>query len=325
MRSLRWPKVGRLWPTGWTRGIGDAWQDAVKRVLPRRRVQVAYGGVLPRALPRRDLVVTHDDGEEWSVGMRCPCGSVDALRDLLRLDFHAARIGGLHLLADDRRSRHRGQGRGDGLQRGALGGLGAIFKKMLDAAFLAREVLPTARLQRLHSERVAIIAGRPPSDHGSFETRRALVTNALRFAEETLNGWIKGSHFELCVFVDPEQPLLFAYFASNRDSVARSMTERERNPKFYIDKGYEVTKLLEAPTSHPRVIGDTHDAKAKYVLTSAAQQKQLRSTLLLCLDLGYPCALVVSSNEAGAIPETDPQFHVVRALRRRDGPIRPLR
>ncbi|MGD9804306.1 MAG: DUF6527 family protein [Hyphomicrobiaceae bacterium] len=41
---------------------------------PARRLQVIEGGTLPAPLPHRDLVLTRDDGEDWSVGMRCPCG-----------------------------------------------------------------------------------------------------------------------------------------------------------------------------------------------------------------------------------------------------------
>ena len=32
------------------------------------------GDTLPKLLPHRDLVLTWDDGYDWSVGMRCPCG-----------------------------------------------------------------------------------------------------------------------------------------------------------------------------------------------------------------------------------------------------------
>lgn len=123
--------------------------------------------------------------------------------------------------------------------------------------------------------------------------------------ERTLQGWIPGSHFELCVFVDAREPLLFSYFDSNHDTVARSMTLRETDPKFYIEKGYEVTKVLAKPTSQPRIIGDTHDAKAGYKFTTDEQRNQIRSSVLLSLDLGRPLALVVSSDAKGAFKASD--------------------
>lgn len=46
----------------------------LEKVLPPRRLEVFEGEALPRKLPRRNLVLLRDAGEEWSVGMRCPCG-----------------------------------------------------------------------------------------------------------------------------------------------------------------------------------------------------------------------------------------------------------
>jgi len=166
---------------------------------------------------------------------------------------------------------------------------------------------PPFRLHRFASERCSIIENAIRSDQDPYLTRQNLVRNTLKFCEESLSDWVPGSHFELCVFVDPEEPLLFAYFDSNHATTARNMAERERNPHFYVEKEYEVTRLLQAPTSHPRVINDTHDAKVNYVFTSDNQRKQIRSSVLICLDLARPFALVVSSNEANAFPETHPE------------------
>jgi len=85
------------------------------------------------------------------------------------------------------------------------------------------------------------------------------------------------------------------------------MRDREQNPNFYVEKAYEVTRLLQTPTSHPRFLKDTHDTKANYVFTSTEQRKQISSSVPICLDVTTPCALVVSSNEKNAFPETDPE------------------
>ena len=66
-----------------------------------------------------------------------------------------------------------------------------------------------------------------------------------------------------------------------------------------------MTKVLSNPTSQPRVIGDTHDTKASYSFTTDEQRKQIRSSVLLSLDLGRPFALVVSSNVKSAFKESD--------------------
>jgi hypothetical protein len=185
--------------------------------------------------------------------------------------------------------------------------IGRKFGEMISKTFLQSSIMPPERLHRFASERCSIIQNSIRSQQDPYLTRQNLITSTLKFSEESLRGWVPGSHFELCVFVDQKEPLLFAYFDSNHDTTARSMSERERNPLFYVEKGYEVTRLLQTPTSYPRVLKDTHDPKAKYVFTSNDQSKQLGSTVLICLDVTTPCALVVTSNEKNAFPETDPE------------------
>jgi hypothetical protein len=194
------------------------------------------------------------------------------------------------------------------LAGGLLVGCGRLFIVLIQRNFLARNILSTDRLHRFSAERCTIIENAHRSQEDVYLTRRELVTNTLRFLEECLNGWVLGSHFELCVFVDPELPLLFAYFDSNHKTSSRSMNEREHNPRYYVEKNYEVTKLLQAPTSHPRVIKDTRLAKAKYNFTSSQQREQVVSSILICLDLTAPCALVVSSNKKNAFPEGDSEI-----------------
>ena len=51
----------------WIRRVWD-------RFGPRRGLRVVDGDSLPSHLPRRDLVLARDGGENWCVGMLCPCG-----------------------------------------------------------------------------------------------------------------------------------------------------------------------------------------------------------------------------------------------------------
>ena len=46
---------------------------AVDSWLPARRLVKVEGDTLPRTLPARNVVLAHDDGEDWVVGFRCPC------------------------------------------------------------------------------------------------------------------------------------------------------------------------------------------------------------------------------------------------------------
>ncbi|WP_339821507.1 hypothetical protein [Sulfitobacter dubius] len=186
-----------------------------------------------------------------------------------------------------------------------LGGIGVLFKKLVEDTFVKPELLPMDRLHQLATTRNKILETARRNKQDVLETRKALVTDTLQFIEKTLHGWVPGAHFELCVFVGAKEPVLFSYFDSNHDTVARSMALRDENPKFYIEQGYEVTKVLAQPTSQPRIIGDTHDAKSGYSFTTKEQQNQIKSSVLLSLDLERPLALVLSSDEKGAFGVAD--------------------
>lgn len=192
------------------------------------------------------------------------------------------------------------QGTLTALNSGIFYAVARQFIAIIRSTFLQRGVAPLDRLHRYSSERTRIIDNAARGRHDAYLTRQLLVTNTLKFAEESFRNWLRGTHFEVSVFVDREQPLLFAYFDSNQDTKARTMGERERDPFYYIKRGYEVTKLLEQPTSQPRVVPYTEDKKAGYVFASEQQRSQIQSTLLLCLDVNTPCAIVFTSNAKGA-------------------------
>lgn len=50
---------------------------------PQGKVLVRNGDTLPSTLPKYDFILLKDDGEDWSVGFRCPCGCGDAIELLL--------------------------------------------------------------------------------------------------------------------------------------------------------------------------------------------------------------------------------------------------
>jgi hypothetical protein len=53
--------------------------NILEKVLPARKLEVFVGESLPSKLPWRNLVVLRDAGDDWSVGMRCPCGCGQAI------------------------------------------------------------------------------------------------------------------------------------------------------------------------------------------------------------------------------------------------------
>ena len=50
------------------------WREIWAQLGPYRGLRIIEGDSLPSKLPMRDLVLARDDGEDWCVGMRCPCG-----------------------------------------------------------------------------------------------------------------------------------------------------------------------------------------------------------------------------------------------------------
>lgn len=56
----------RKWPL-WCRKL-------IARFSPPRRLTIIEGDSLPERLPFRNLVLAREDGEDWCIGMRCPCG-----------------------------------------------------------------------------------------------------------------------------------------------------------------------------------------------------------------------------------------------------------
>jgi hypothetical protein len=60
----------------WLRKLWD-------RLGPARRLVVVDGDSLPASLPRRDVILARDEGEDWCVGFRCPCGCGEVIELLV--------------------------------------------------------------------------------------------------------------------------------------------------------------------------------------------------------------------------------------------------
>lgn len=63
--------------------IIDLWEHFLGWLRPTLRVKIVVGDSLPAILPKHDLVLVQDDGENWSVGLHCPCGCGDTLELML--------------------------------------------------------------------------------------------------------------------------------------------------------------------------------------------------------------------------------------------------
>lgn len=59
------------------------WRKFKAWLAPKRHLVVFDGDTLPADLPARDLVLAREEGEDWSVGMSCPCGCGERLELML--------------------------------------------------------------------------------------------------------------------------------------------------------------------------------------------------------------------------------------------------
>lgn len=185
---------------------------------------------------------------------------------------------------------------------GALERSPSLYIKMISQNFLNIGVTPN-RLHQFSSERYRIIADASQSGEDKFVTRTKLVRNTLKFCEDCMTGWVPGTHFEFCSFVDREMPLMFAYFDSGGDFVSRSMEAREKDPNYYVSARYEVVGLLRKPSSQPLILKDT--SGTGYTFATDTQRTQIRSTVLFCPDVSAQFALVVTSNKKNAFTQKD--------------------
>jgi hypothetical protein len=60
----------------WLKNLGE-W------LRPARKLLVHADDSLPDSMPRRDLVVARDGGEDWAAGLSCPCGCGEVLELML--------------------------------------------------------------------------------------------------------------------------------------------------------------------------------------------------------------------------------------------------
>ena len=59
------------------------WRQMKASLKPRRSLVVVEGDTLPEKLPLSNLVMARDGDENWSVGLRCPCGCGKRLEMML--------------------------------------------------------------------------------------------------------------------------------------------------------------------------------------------------------------------------------------------------
>jgi hypothetical protein len=152
-------------------------------------------------------------------------------------------------------------------------------------------------LSELFDRRVQAIRSMSATKAG-YRSADALILPILRLAEEVLQEHCGQEHYELSVWATPAKPEIIAYYDSARQERARTYAERQRNPLFYRQQGYEVIRLLDHPDTKPIV--KTRLSAQKYRYQGPKQVKNIKSTILYCFDQARPAALVVTSADPKA-------------------------
>lgn len=62
------------------------WRGLKVALSPARSLRIVDSDELPQRLPRRDLVLAREDGEDWCVGLKCPCGCGQRLEMMVLKD-----------------------------------------------------------------------------------------------------------------------------------------------------------------------------------------------------------------------------------------------
>lgn len=65
------------------RKLAHLWRSLKEWAAAPRRILQIEGDALPKRMPKRDLVLLMEGGENWSVGMTCPCGCGENVELLL--------------------------------------------------------------------------------------------------------------------------------------------------------------------------------------------------------------------------------------------------
>lgn len=110
-------------------------------------------------------------------------------------------------------------------------------------------------------------------------------------------------YFEVSIFTDVQEPYIFAYYDTNGNNKPSSYVMRQNNPKYYIEKKYEVIELLKTPSSQIFIIPSTKEFEYNFI--NKKQRKYISSQIMYCFHMESPYVLVITCNKAKAFNAND--------------------
>ncbi len=197
-----------------------------------------------------------------------------------------------------------------------LAALLAAFIKLVRRQFVAGDMVSEDHLLDYFKGRLRSIDGVVSLADASRRKQLAteLVRECLRLAESVLRGWIGNYHFELSVFENADEPVIVAYYDSGGGLEPRSKPQRDANPNYYREHGYEVVELLSNPGNNVHALPNTRKGEHDYSFANEEQRRRIGSTVLHCFCNDGPRALVIACDRAKVLKKDRRIETLVRAV-----------
>lgn len=169
-----------------------------------------------------------------------------------------------------------------------------LFAKITEQTFAKKDLVPEENLRNYFRGKNSFISSFKAVNRANRDVFVCqLVRELLRFLEELLRSWVGPYHYELSVFSNRDFPEIVAYYETGGQTVPRSHVARQQDPEYYKKMKYEVAELLEHPSPEVIYIPETESHDMRYSFVDESQRMRIKSTVLHCLSVDVPRALVV--------------------------------
>lgn len=186
------------------------------------------------------------------------------------------------------------------------GGVVVKTTQMLVEAWRSQFITkPTSALSHCHSGRLQEIKNNTNEQDRIIDLDSRLITHYLALLESILTDKLGKHHYELSIFTNPVTPEIVAYYDSNYNTSPRSKKARIDDKDFYVKNKYEVVEILRYPSSQTHYIPNTHAIDEEYTFSSTEQKEKVRSTILHCIDIDWPAAIVITCNKEKVLGNDD--------------------
>ena len=180
-----------------------------------------------------------------------------------------------------------------------LAGILRIVELKKERKSLDSDLVFTEELSKYIEKKDEVLCNLTPSAYPEEVLRQSLMLTA-----DCLKRYIgRKYYFELSIFTNSNTPLIYAYYDTHGNNKPSSYTRRSKNPRYYIEKKYEVVELLSNPSSKIFIIPSTKEYNYNFI--DNKQKKQIGTQIMYCFHMENPYVLVITCNKSNVFKETD--------------------